>query len=182
MTDTVIFPLFILCCGAAELIGNKCPFLKLVMQGPEEGGCLLGPCPSTHRFCLLTLHYATVAVKPVASGAERVRDTEQRQRETERNEEEKRQGQSQKAKTGESAWKCSEILAIFNLIYANANFQRAAAEYRATLLAHVHHGSAVCACLWKQAITPTSLRTSSENRSQSLVFVWKLRRHICGNS
>lgn len=53
---------------------------------------------------------------------------------------------------------------------------------RGTLLALADHGSAVCAHLWKQAITPTSLRTSSANRSQSLVLVWKLKPRVQSTS
>lgn len=137
--------------------------------------------PSSERsqvpLAHITLRYS--CHQALASGAERVRDTERRQRETERNENKKKtETMQKKKKNGENVQKFQPFLNEFALMFIFNELQLSGG----TLLALAHHGSAVCAHLWKQAITPTSLRTSSANRSQSLVLVWKLKPRVQSTS
>lgn len=71
---------FLLRCGGAELIENKCPVWNWSCKGPSEGGCLLGPFSVHSQVPLahITLRYS--CHQALASGAERARDSEQRQR------------------------------------------------------------------------------------------------------
>lgn len=125
----------------------------------------------------ITLRYS--CHQAIASGAERVRDTKERQREREtgRNEKDKKTETKQREWNWESLWKCVHISILFNFISLTLNLDKLELS-RVTLLALVDCGSVVCTCLWKRASTPTSLHTSSENRSQSLVLAWKLRPHV----
>lgn len=73
----------------------------------------------------ITLRYS--CHQALASGAERVRDTEQKWRETERSETEKKKKDRDKAKS--KNWgKSVEIPTLFNSIYTYVNIQQAAAE------------------------------------------------------
>lgn len=106
----------------------------------------------------------------LASGAERVRVTEQRQSETERNEtgtNDRNKAKSQRGGGGDA--EVCRSFAFVALIYTYATFSTRWPSH-ITLLQPV------------QAISPTSPRTSSETRSQSLVLVWKLRPHADSTS
>lgn len=71
--------LFLLHCDGAELIENKYPFLKLVMQGQRGGGCLLWPRSEQSQVPLAHITSSYSCHQAQASGAERVRDSGQRQ-------------------------------------------------------------------------------------------------------
>lgn len=82
--------------------------------------------PSSERsqvpLAHITLRYS--CHQALASGAERVRDTEQRQRETGRNETKKRQRQCKGQKKTKKKWgKCAEISTLFNLMRTYVHFQ-----------------------------------------------------------
>lgn len=123
----------------------------------------------------ITLRYS--CHQALASGAERVRDTEQRQRDSQRetdgNERDKRTETKQR---GRKRGKCVDVCRNPDpfLFDFPLNFQQAAAERSSTA---GPRRLRFLSLAWKRASATTSLCAPSESRSQSLALAWKPRPH-----
>lgn len=113
----------------------------------------------------ITLRYS--CYQALASGAARVRYTEQKQRQTKRNDSNRKTEKAQMQKVRMMCKSAQILLSFLTEFPIICKTQDAAV-----------HRSSASPCLWKRASAPTSLHSPSENRSPSLMFAWKLKPHV----